>query len=137
LEHGLSEPLGEMLATMVAGFTTRSLTPMVTKWGDQFIASTDYAYEHEACRCCRVFTTAECPIFLRKFSTVQGRTASLQRDLTLARSTLPTQMIAQMTSRATIQLTNRPIQTLMKAAQACQSFCSALLPLVALRSKLA
>jgi hypothetical protein len=24
----------------VAGFTTCSLTPMVTKWGDQFIAST-------------------------------------------------------------------------------------------------
>ena len=41
LEQTLSEPLGETPATSVVGFTACSLTPMVTKWGDQFIASTD------------------------------------------------------------------------------------------------
>jgi hypothetical protein len=43
LEHAFSEPLGETLATLVVGFTACSLIPMVTKWGNQFIASTDYA----------------------------------------------------------------------------------------------
>jgi len=66
--HALSEPLGETLATLVAGFTACSLIPMVTKWGNQFIASTDYAYEHKTCRYCRVSTTTKYPIFLREFS---------------------------------------------------------------------
>jgi hypothetical protein len=77
LEHAFSEPLGETLATLVVGFTACSLIPMVTKWGNQFIASTDYAYEHKTCRYCRLSSMTEYPVFLEKFSAHQGRPASL------------------------------------------------------------